>query len=53
MIFAGGFGELIGIRNVYLMSGILGIVVCSLIWFLTKAKSFDKQLEKKLAIGGL
>ncbi len=53
MIFAGGFGALIGIRFVYLMSGILGIVICSLIWFLTKARTFDKQLERKLALGSL
>ena len=53
MIFAGGFGALIGIRNVYLMSGVLGIIFCSLIWFLTKARSFDKNLERKLAIGRL
>ncbi len=53
MIFAGGFGALIGIRYVYLMSGILGIIICSLIWFLTKARSFDKILERKLAIGRL
>jgi DHA3 family macrolide efflux protein-like MFS transporter len=53
MIFAGGFGALIGIRYVYLMSGILGIVICSLIWFLTKARNFDKQLERKLSIGSL
>ena len=51
MIFAGGFGQLIGIRNVYLMSGLLGIIISSLIWFLTKARLFDKQLERKLAIG--
>jgi DHA3 family macrolide efflux protein-like MFS transporter len=53
MIFAGGFGQLIGIRNVYLMSGILGIVICSIIWFLTKARSFDSQLERKLVIGNI
>ena len=53
MIFAGGFGHLIGIRYVYLMSGILGIVICSLIWFLTKARTFDQQLNRKLAIGSM
>ena len=42
MIVGGGIGEVIGIRYIYLFSGILGMIVVSLIWFLTKARLFDK-----------
>lgn len=51
MIVGGGIGEVIGIRYIYLFSGILGMIVVSLIWFLTKARLFDKEIEKKLAEG--
>jgi DHA3 family macrolide efflux protein-like MFS transporter len=51
MIVGGGIGEVIGIRSIYLFSGILGIVICSLIWFLTKARLFDKEIAKRMEEG--
>ncbi|MCG3226834.1 MAG: MFS transporter [Candidatus Heimdallarchaeota archaeon] len=48
MLLSGVIGEYTGIPIVYLVSGILGVVLCSILWFTTKASSLDQTLNERM-----
>ena len=48
MLLSGVIGEYTGIPIIYLVSGLLGVVLCSIMWFATKAPYVDKSLNEKM-----
>jgi DHA3 family macrolide efflux protein-like MFS transporter len=48
MLLSGAIGEYTGIPIVYLASGLLALVLCSVMWFTTKASKLDIALNERM-----